>query len=494
MHGLPPLDHFWIMEELEADAPASAARAAELSAAITRLGLSPAHLAQNGLDLAADEVRRLAALGLPAPRFDERLPVFQQAALHAGAATAVCPWCGKAVATRESYCVFINSFDQPVFYRFACCGEFHLLAAKSPQVKQALWLPAQRALASFAAYRAFPHNHDYYGPDNFREWLKLFNSLQAREPDLAAAYRAAGGGGRTALALGFVGNFGHHISDELSALPFLGQGLAQPGLQLVIGPLDAFDLADAFPDCVGPAPLRVAGTGRDTPPELFRLALQQGLFVTRLSHTAPLQEAVAQRLQKAAARRCTPGFLARVAASRRSSPLAWVTLRSHNRSWRGQAQGLAQVLNALKADYPELGVVFDGMEAERPVLQETLAGLAPGMAAHDGLGTNLFEALTWASATDFFIAPLGNGTGFTSIANKPGVVHSHEEWAFREPFCINRRENCVLALPVTGQTLREPGRDQYTADYELDWREVLDAARLVCRDVPRRLTGKTPGD
>jgi len=58
-------------------------------------------------------------------------------------------------------------------------------------------------------------------------------------------------------------------------------------------------------------------------------------------------------------------------------------------------------------------------------------------------------------------------------------VHTHEEWAKAEPFCINRRENCAMALPVVGRTLHESGRDSYSSDYELDWREVLHAARLV---------------
>ncbi|MCM0753975.1 hypothetical protein M7784_01775 [Desulfovibrio aminophilus] len=467
MNELPRIEHFWIVED-------------EPAAAMAALGLSPEHVAACGRDDASAEAGRLAALGLPAPEFDPRLPVFQQAALAAGAVTAPCPWCGRPTASRESYCVFINAFDQPVFYRFQCCGEFFLLAAKSPQAKMALWLPRERALASFIEYRRAPHNHDYYGPGNFQEWFKLYATLAEREAGLVEAYRAAGGGSRAALACGFVFNHGHHVNDEISALHWLAGRGGLRNLPLLVGPFDFFQLADLFPGELASEPLRVPATGRETPPELFRRVLSEGLFATRLSYLGPFQEEAAARLLASARRKCASAFLARVEESRRHRPLVWITLRSHNRAWRSQADGLAQVCNALAREHPGLGVVFDGLERERSVLGDILPRLEPGVAAYDGLGTTVFEALAWASATDFFIAPHANGTIFTSIANKPGVAHSHEEWAFREPYCISRRENCALALPVTGRTIHEPGKDAFASDYELDWREVLDAARRLC--------------
>lgn len=471
----PRIERFWIAEEPDQWRGEAAA-----------LGLSAAHISACGNDGAEAEGARLRELGLSVPAFDPRLPVFQQAALRAGAVSAPCPWCGKPVAGRESYPVFINAFDQPVFYRFHCCGEFFLIAAKSPQAKVALWLPQARALASFIEYRRYPHNHDYYGPAQFAEWLKLFQRLLAENADLAAAYRNAGAARRTALALGFVFNFGHHVSDELSALPFAPALTAGREPLTVLGPFDFFDAGGAFARELGPAPLRVAAQGAQTPPELFRLALEQNLFMTRLSHTAPMQEAVARRLLDAAQERLSPERARRVEESARSRPLAWVTLRSHNRAWRGQAQGLAKVLNALAQEHPGMGAVFDGWEQERPALNELLAALDPGVTACDGLGTTLYEALAWAQRADFFIAPYGNGTGITSIANIPGVIHCHEEWTKPEPFCVNRRENCALAHPVCGKTIHEPGRDSYSTDYELDWREVLAAARAVLRGLKPR--------
>ncbi|SNS11869.1 hypothetical protein SAMN04488503_2823 [Humidesulfovibrio mexicanus] len=475
-HFEPPrIERFWIAEEPDQWRDEAAA-----------LGLCAAHIAACGADDAGAEAARLAELGLAAPRFDPRLPAFQQAALACGAVSAVCPWCGRPTAGTESYPAFINAFDQPVFHRFRCCGEFFLVAAKSPQAKVALWLPQAHALASFIEYRRYPHNHDYYGAAQFAEWLKLFARLLAENAGLAAAYRNAGATRRTALALGFVFNFGHHVSDELSALPFVPALTAGREPLSVLGPFDFFDAGQVFAAELGPAPLRVAAQGGQTPPELFRLALEENLFVTRLSHTAPLQEAVARRLLDAAAERLTPELARRVEESALSRPLVWVTLRGHNRAWRGEAQGLAQVLNALATEHPGLGAVFDGWERERPALEELLAALSPSVAAFDGLGTSLYEALAWARKADFFIAPYGNGTGITSIANIPGVIHCHEEWAKPEPFCVNRRERCALAHPVCGRTIHEPGRDSYSADYELDWREVLAAARAVLRGLKPR--------
>lgn len=468
MSTLPRINYFWRAEDPE-----------DWTAEATALGFDPAQIIACGQDDARAEAERLNVLGLPVPAFDPRLPAFQQAAIGAGAVSAPCPWCGKAAASRESYPVFINAYDQSVFFRFVCCGEFYLIAAKSPQVKVALWLPDARAMVSFMEYRRFPHNNSYYGVPQFREWLKLFRRLTEGESELVAAYRSQEATRRTALALGFVFNFGHHISDELSALPFISGLTRGNELQSVLGPFDFFDAGVLFAEELGKAPLRVLAQGYETAGELFRVVMRENLFVTRLSHFAPLQESVCVRLLDAANKRSDPEFLCRAKQSGECNPLVWVTLRSHNRSWRGQAAGLVQVLNALWQEYPRLGVVFDGFKEERPAMEEIQAALDPAIPVFDGLGTSFFEALAWAQHIDFFIAPLGNGTGFTTIANKPGVVHMHEEWAQSEPFCINRRENSALAWPVVGRTLHEPGRDNFSWDYELDWRKVLDAARTV---------------
>ena len=139
--------------------------------------------------------------------------------------------------------------------------------------------------------------------------------------------------------------------------------------------------------------------------------------------------------------RCSPAFLAAVADLRRStSPLIMLTIRTENRAWVEQRDGYANLINALSANMPGLGVILDGinggmdqvgshglmsLDDERAIAASIMAA-CPGTRFHDALGCLPQESIVLATAIDAFVAPIGAGLAKTRwVANKPGVGFSN---------------------------------------------------------------------
>ena len=120
-----------------------------------------------------------------------------------------------------------------------------------------------------------------------------------------------------------------------------------------------------------------------------------------------------------------------------------VTIRTENRAWVGQQDGLACLINELARDYPRLGVIFDGINsgmeqlashalmslADEQAIAGAIMAACPNVRFFDALGCLPHESITLAEAIDAFLAPVGAGLAKTRwIANKPGVAFSNQSF------------------------------------------------------------------
>ena len=149
----------------------------------------------------------------------------------------------------------------------------------------------------------------------------------------------------------------------------------------------------------------------------------------------------AERIVSWSRQHCTGAFLAEVEALRRStSPLLMVTIRTENRAWMEQQDGIACLINELARDYPCLGIVFDGINSGMEQLathglmslhdEQVIAGqiieACPNTRFYNSLGCLPHESIILAGVIDAFLAPIGAGLAKTRwIANKPGVGYSN---------------------------------------------------------------------
>ena len=73
-----------------------------------------------------------------------------------------------------------------------------------------------------------------------------------------------------------------------------------------------------------------------------------------------IKEDMANRIYQGAVKRCSPSVLQVVEKAKHHFPLIWIAIRSHYRVWLSQVEGIANIINRLSSDYPNLAVVFDG--------------------------------------------------------------------------------------------------------------------------------------
>lgn len=417
--------------------------------------------------------------------YDERIPAYQQTILETGYILSLCPICGKVVKSNQSFCISLHAHEQPIFYRFNCCQEFYLIDGRSIRARMGVYIPARKLVVSFIDYKAYPHDEIYYSKDVFDSWVSTFLSYVKRNKGKVEEY-TSNGPKKTALLCCFTRNHNHHLFDEISALQFIIENnRLRKDIILLKGPCDSFDVSGIFPELGSNKTLSFDGSKQYLSSSIFNAVVENNLLATKVFFTGPLQEKVAQRIYYAAYDKCSEEFMSLVRESANGFPLIWITLRSHNRSWISQVEGIVNIIKEFHSEFPDCGVVFDGVKKEQKVLNDILQSLPSEIRYYDALSCKFHETIVWSKFITFFIAPRGNGCLFTTIANKPGILHTHTEWSHGpgkkpgEPYCVDRRENCVLAVPVKGDTIYEKNKDVFTYDYDLDWKIVYNEARKL---------------
>lgn len=152
-------------------------------------------------------------------------------------------------------------------------------------------------------------------------------------------------------------------------------------------------------------------------------------------------QAGAERIVDWSRQHCDHAFLTEVEALRQSTfPLVMITIRTDNRAWTGQQDGIACVINELALDYPRLGIVFDGINTgmeqlathglmsldDEQVIAASIMQACQNVRFHNTLGCLPHESIMLAVTIDAFMAPVGAGLAKTRwIANKPGVGYSN---------------------------------------------------------------------
>jgi hypothetical protein len=53
------------------------------------------------------------------------------------------------------------------------------------------------------------------------------------------------------------------------------------------------------------------------------------------------------------------------------------------------------------------------------------------------------------------------------------------KWGRDKPFSTNRRENCVLSIPVIGEIVHNNNNDVFSFDYRLDWRLIYKKVKKM---------------
>lgn len=206
---------------------------------------------------------------------------------------------------------------------------------------------------------------------------------------------------------------------------------------------------------------------------------------------------VANRIAEWSRQRCSSLFLTEIESLRRlASPLVMITLRTENRAWMEQQNGYIHLVQELAADYPNLGIIIDGLNTgmtqvgshgwmslnDEQVIADAIIQACPKVRIYNALGCLPEESIVLAQTIDAFLAPIGAGLAKTRwVANKPGVGFSNTE--FLEPgnyqgFLYDHFRDCPVPMRYVGQAeVRNVGDarhgETWRSNFSMCWRAPL---------------------
>ncbi|MCC3571028.1 MAG: tetratricopeptide repeat protein [Microcoleus sp. PH2017_40_RAT_O_B] len=409
------------------------------------------------------------------PPAEFTMPAFQQRIFDTGYIDSVCPFTGHSLKSNQS--LYIYPYYE-ICYRFVGSEVFYLIVGCWHSFKIGIYIPGRETIISFcddsnSTMIAWQKEEI----ENIVNALKFYTCTSLLEMKDYIVNEAPK---KLATNVGNVGNIGHYFWNQVSAFQELHDSQKLSNIDaLMFGAWNYLDIRDIFPEIDAqnnPKPETFFTNDYQTPSMVFSMCLSNNLFLINVSSLL-VTEKSANRLYHRSFTKCEPSFLQKVGESKKHFPLIWITLRSHTRGWLSQVEGIANIIKALSQDYPDLGIIFDGVPSEKANLEKIQALIPPTIKTYNALNCAVYETIVWSHAMDMFIAPYGAGLIFPcQIANKTGVLHTHKDGSRLEPFCLNPRENSLSIVPVSRDTIVDSIDSEYsnpnTRNYHIHWKGI----------------------
>ena len=301
----------------------------------------------------------------------------------------------------------------------------------------------------------------------------------------------------------------HHLANELSGIQKIYESgcLQQIDKFLVIGPEFYGGIDEIFPEISSDQVQRFHywRTTESTSwrkrgsvhAEVSNEILKNNYFAFKLGDDEQVSDGLRNRLYQASLRKCSSNFLATVEAAKKDyCPLLWVSFRTHFRTWISQVEGIANIVNSLSEQFPNMAVVFDGytridiggeliisdkdeeiIKGEQDVVSQIQSLFTQEVKVYNIIGSPMYEVVVWANAIDLHLTPGGSTAAKVKhLVLKPGFLHSN----LTVMGMNNLSENEIVDFPQEG----EGGAVNYS--YDFDWRiayeKLLEIASSIKRD------------
>jgi hypothetical protein len=198
-----------------------------------------------------------------------------------------------------------------------------------------------------------------------------------------------------------------------------------------------------------------------------------------------ITEALRLRLRRAAAATLGPEEIARIAQAGAQRCLVWINLRGHNKIWRMQVEGYAELLNSLQAEFHDIGVVYDGWKDTAEIRDEINNRLHADITRHDTLGASIENSLAWAEAVTTYVSVVGSGLVINSwLVHKPGVAHANRAHLRQRTFWNNVSQGMIPTTFIDSDAVICDS--SLYGNYDFDWRILLPPLRKALE--ARRVT------
>jgi hypothetical protein len=421
---------------------------------------------------------------------------FQQALVDTGYLYTTCPFSGKSIRSNQSF------FRGHFIGIYRCVGEqvFYLIASQESFRKIFAYFPNSDLIIKLSSSVVNPvpliNKWRSYLIANWKRVNSYLNFQEERQK---------------VNLLGFRNNVAHCCYNELVGVDLLRQtGRLDKIDKFIVGSNTYFgSLEELFPEIPQEKIIKV--TSEKEKVKLHEQILEQQYFAFKYcNRRSVVSEELAQRVDRAALKKCSQTTLSQIESAKQHFPLIWIDIRVHKRAWISQVEGITNLLTQLSQDYPNLGVVFQGMalpenveqedelsnqqkqqmiEQDQEVVAQIINQISQDkIAVYNGIGCMMYESIAWANTVDFYIAPWGAGlTRLTLMANKPGIIHTNhytlESNIIKNWFNQSHRENGISPTFVSSEyisVIEGSGGDKLHDDsYECEWRGIYEEAVKV---------------
>ncbi|MEG4348076.1 hypothetical protein QUB70_33125, partial [Microcoleus sp. A003_D6] len=412
--------------------------------------------------------------------------IFQQSIVETSYIYTVCPFNGIVLRSNQSFVVG-GIWPTPVhFYRFVGQEVFYLLVGDWIGDKMYIYIPSLELIIQLRYLHSKLQGAGLF--NKFKgymvsEWKQVLSYLSNPHKEIGAV-------------LGFFWNIGHYTWNDLTGIQYLHEkNLLTKIDEFIAGSFEYFNVADIWPEDILPNKrIQIADAEN-----LFKTVLANNCFTFRVTDFF-IREDMTKRIRKASYQRCSQDFLQQIETAKQHFPLLCFQIRCHVRVWLSQCEGIANIINKLSKDFPNLGVVFDGWSRteidspgddviithENQEVAKITARLDPGIKTYNAIGCKTYEKVLWAEAVNTYIASVGSGLTFLNmIVNKKGVVHGHIDFtdACNSNFLLYQEDwNPYLCVPGYHQEgdLTPAMHRNYDCDWQLIYDKVLEIINCLC--------------
>ncbi len=433
---------------------------------------------------------------LLAERLHLTSPSYQQSLIETGYVYTICPWSGKVLRSNQSF--VINHQEHPAkqrghdlqgfCYRFLGNEVFYLMVGCPNGEKLFAYFPRCELIINFS-----PNLVGFAQPvpsvNKLKSymvcsWSKVINYISTPDKQVVDV-----------IGLGF--NIGHYLWQDLVGIHVLLENEMLHKLDRVLtGPGDYFSSKDIFPE-IPPDKFIEVEDVRD----VFEKVIENNYVALRVNGIF-IKEQLIDRIRQVSYQKCSPEFLQKVEeAKKQCFPLLGFQIRAKNsrRIWLSQVEGIANIINHLYADYPKLGIVFDGwsitgkedessscwsmIDAEKATMDDIVAAIPGEVPVYSAIGATTFQTTVWHQNIELTIAPLGAGLLYPSwIANNPTVVHAST--LILKNFQIaatsaTYRENIIPPTLISCEYIT----DHQDNDYECNWQRIYSEVTNILRNL-----------
>ena len=458
---------------------------------LEKVGLSLVNLELIAQDNFALEENYIKSLGEDInkqllPQMNLTLP-YQQVLIETGYIYSICPFNGKVIKSNQSFVINhqeVGHHDlQGFIYRFVGSEVFYLMNGCVMGEKLLIYLP-NRELIINLNHALAPFARPQQSINKFKSyivsyWQQVKSYLQNEEKKVVDV-----------VGLGF--NIGHYLWQDVAAIDSLSRnGKLSKVDKILIGSGEYFSIGDIFPEILPEDLIYVKDVW-----DVFKRVVDNN-YVAFRANARFIEEPLINRICEVSLEKCTPGLLNEVERAKAHFPLLGVQIRTSSRVWLGQAEGIANIIQSLYSDFPNLGVVFDGwslsgkedsdsvswsiIESEKAVMAEILSVIDPAINTYSAIGSTIYETVVWAKAIDLHISPVGAGLIYPSwIANKPGILHAHTQVLNYQD--VRKLQSGNSELPYFDKLIpqvfipNDSVVDYGDCNYDCDWKVIYNEA------------------